>query len=348
MAIFFDAEVSPDALTAFVREVPMAANLALSNAIPTRAIDGQTVDFREMVHTNRTAKFRAFDGAISTMGRDGGSEYEVGLLPLSNSINMGEYERIQIQFARTGGTNKAAIANAIYNDAQNLVASIRNRIELAWGDVLTDGKLTISENGLTGTAGEADFGVPAEHLVTAAKSWLDPTATILDDLFAWQETYANTPGAGDPGAIRTARKVIRAMQKNTQIVNAIKGTATGTYPRVTVAELNTFLDSEGLPNVVELTDLSLDVDGTPTRVMPDNRVLLTPANLGDLGFTAYGVTATSLELVGSNATEMSFADAPGIVGVVEKVGPPYRQFTFVDAVAMPVLSQPKRLFVATV
>jgi hypothetical protein len=45
---------------------------------------------------------------------------------------------------------------------------------------------------------------------------------------------------------------------------------------------------------------------------------------------------------------MSFADAPGIVGVVEKVGPPYRQFTFVDAVAMPILAQPKRLFVATV
>ncbi|WP_394620943.1 major capsid protein [Lentzea sp. JNUCC 0626] len=157
MAIFFDAEVSPDALTAFVREVPMPANLAISNAFPTRTVDDHKVDFREVVHTNRTAKFRAFDGAISTMGRDGGSEYEVSLLPLSNSINMGEYERLQLQFARTGGTNKAALANAIYNDAQNLVASIRNRIELAWGDVLTDGKLTISENGLTGAAGEADF-----------------------------------------------------------------------------------------------------------------------------------------------------------------------------------------------
>ncbi|WP_348240111.1 hypothetical protein, partial [Salmonella enterica] len=86
-------------------------------------------------------------------------------------------------------------------------------------------------------------------------------------------------GAGDPGAIRTSLKIILAMQKNTQIVNPIKGTTHGTYPRVTVAELNTFLDSEGLPNVTELTDLQLDVDGTPVRVMPDDLVLLTPANL---------------------------------------------------------------------
>ncbi|WP_394622055.1 major capsid protein [Lentzea sp. JNUCC 0626] len=170
----------------------------------------------------------------------------------------------------------------------------------------------------------------------------------MDDLFAWQETYSATPGAGDPGAIRASRKMIRAMQKNNQLVAAIRGTNNGSYPRVTVEELRTYLQSEGLPNLAELTDLSLDVDGTPTRVMPDNRVLLTPADLGDLGFTAYGVTATSLELVGSNVAEMTFADAPGIVGVVEKVGPPYRQFTFVDAVAMPVLSQPSRLFVASV
>jgi hypothetical protein len=50
-----------------------------------------------------------------------------------------------------------------------------------------------------------------------------------------------------------------------------------------------------------------------------------------------GVTATALELVNSNESDLSFEDAPGIVGVVEKVGPPYRQFTFVDACGMPVL-----------
>jgi hypothetical protein len=52
--------------------------------------------------------------------------------------------------------------------------------------------------------------------------------------------------------------------------------------------------------------------------------------------------------VNSNLAELSFEQAPGIVGVVEKVGPPYREFTFVDAVGMPVLANPKLLMVADV
>lgn len=346
MAIFFDAPVSPDALTAFVREVPMPANLSLSNAMPTRQIQGDTVNFRNVVHTNRTATFRTFDGRIGTMARDGGSESEVSLLPLSNSLNMGEYERLQVQYARLKGGNVSALADAIYNDAQNLVASIRNRIEVAWGDVLTDGKLTVNEGGYVG---EADFGVPATNLPTAAISWTDKTALALDDLIAWQEAYAKVAGNGEAGALRTSRRVVRALQVNTQMVNAIKGTANGnTFARVTVEEINSFLSSEGLPTVSILTDLELDVDGTATRVIADNKVALTPANLGDLGYTAYGVSATSLELVNASVSDMTFADAPGIVGIVEKVGPPYRSFTFVDAVAMPILEKPDRLFVATV
>jgi hypothetical protein len=46
---------------------------------------------------------------------------------------------------------------------------------------------------------------------------------------------------------------------------------------------------------------------------------------------------------------MSFEQAPGIVGVVDKAdAPPYRQMTFVDAVGMPVIANPYALFVATV
>jgi hypothetical protein len=52
--------------------------------------------------------------------------------------------------------------------------------------------------------------------------------------------------------------------------------------------------------------------------------------------------------VDSTQSDLSFEEAPGIVGVVEKVGPPYRSFTFVDAVAMPILSNAKLLSVLDV
>jgi hypothetical protein len=60
-------------------------------------------------------------------------------------------------------------------------------------------------------------------------------------------------------------------------------------------------------------------------------VLFTPASLGDICKLHYGVSATALELVNSGDSDLTFEEASGIVGVIEKDGPPYRQYTFVDA-----------------
>jgi hypothetical protein len=352
MAIFFDAEVTPDALTAFVRELPTPDELAFFNTIGTQFVDDHKVDVSELVRTNRVAAFRTWDGNFPTIGRDGASSSEVTLLPLgAQAAALGEYERLQLQFARTGGTNKAALANAIYNDAEALTRSIYNRLELAWGDVLTDGILTITENGIAGNAGILDFGMDPATKVTAAKAWTDPTALILDDLLAWAEAY-EAQGAGAPGALRMKQKTFRLLARNTQIVGLAVGEGS-TRARVTLDEVRDVLNAEGLPPVVFLPDTSFFNENATggaanQKVVPDNLVLFTPANLSDLGFTALGVSVTALELVNSNLAEMTFQGAAGLVGIVEKVGPPYRQYTFVDATAMPILTEPRRLFIARV
>lgn len=344
MAIFFDAPVSPDALTAFIREVPIPSQLGLSQLFPTRFLNTNTVDFAEIVRTNRTARFRSFDGRLHVSERDTGSEKRVNLLPLSTSLSMGEYERLQLEFARTSGTNQQALANAVYNDAENLTNEVLNRMEQAWGDVLTDGKLTINEGGF---AGEADFGVPATHIVSAGTTWVTiASAPALDNLIAWVDVYVATNGFR-PGSIQTSQRVLRLLQTNAQIVGAIAGTTSG-RTRVTLPEINDLLSSEGLPTLRPPYDTLVDVDGTSTRVIADDKLLMLPPNIGDLGYTAYGLSATALELVNSNVADMSFSNAPGIVGVVEKTGPPYRQFTFVDAVGMPILANAKLLLIADV
>lgn len=345
MAIFFDAPVEPDDLTTFVREVPVPPELTLSNLFPRRDVSDNKVNFMEIVHTNRTAKFRSYDGRISVSSRDTGSEKFVNLPPLSSSLNMGEYERLQLEFARTGGSRIEALANAIYNDAQHLTQEVLNRMEMAWGDVLTDGKLSINENGLVS---EADFGVPAAHIVAPLGAlWSNTAASVpLSDSILWSDQYLTTNGF-KAGQIRTSQRIMRLVTRNTEIINAIKGAA-ATVSRVTIQEVNDLFDSEGLPTFGPPIDSSFDVDGVTTRTIADDKVLFLPPNIADLGYTAYGLTATALELVNSNEAELSFEQAPGIVGVVEKVGPPYRQFTFVDAVGMPILVNAKRLLVADV
>lgn len=345
MVIFFDAPVAPDDLTTFVRDVPANSELALSALFPVRYVDDNTIDFAEIVRTNRTARYRSFDGRIHVSERDTGSEKRVKLLPLSSSLSMGEYERLQLQFARTAGTNQQALANAIYNDAENLTREVQARLEQAWGDVLTDGKLTINENGFQG---EADFGVPAGQIVAPAGAlWSNLSTSVpLTDIQTWVDAQV-AAGNGRPSTFQTSTAVMRLLQTNAQVINAIIGAAAG-RTWVTITELNNLLASMGLPTARDPYDSQVDIDGSQTRVIADDKVVFLPENIASLGYTAFGLSATALELVNSNESDLSFENAPGIVGVVEKSGPPYKQFTYVDAVAMPVLANAKLLTVADV
>lgn len=344
MAIFYDAPVVPDDLTAFVREIPKRRELNFLNAFGEIFADTNTVDWAEIIRTNRTARFRSFDGRIHVSQRDGGSTKRVNMPALSSSLSLGEYERLQLEFARTGGTATAALERAIYNDSERLTYEVQNRLEQAWGDVLYDGVLTINEEGFQG---EADFGVPGNHKVTAGVLWSSySTSTPLSDLVSWSDTYEATNGSR-PGATRMTRANLRAAQRSTEIINAVHGAASG-RTRVNLTELNDLLEGEGVAPIVDLPIAVVDVDGVSTPVMADDKVLLTPADWNELGHTRFGVSGTALELVNSNQAELAFEEASGIVGVVEKDGPPYRQFTFVDAVGMPILDDAKRLFLAKV
>nr|WP_052741234.1 major capsid protein [Mycobacterium sp. UM_NZ2] len=334
MAIVFDGPISPDALTTFIRNVPVNPKLALVNMFPTKYFDTNRIDWAEFVKTNRTASYRSFDGTIHVSSRDAGSGKYVELAPFSDSLNKGEYETIAEQIARLGGTNKAAQVKAAYNDAERLKGTMDNRRELAWGDVLTDGKLTINEGGFSG---EADYGVPANQVTAPATAWTDHTnAKPLTDLDAQQEVrIAN--GNDRAGKMLLSRVDLGHLRRNKEVIDAVHG-ATAGRTSVSKAELNTLLESEDLPVIVDTYDTSLNVEGQDTRVITPGLVQLLPDNLGDLGFFAYGTTATALELAKSKQAEMTFGDASGIVGVVEKVGPPYREFTFVDANGMPILT----------
>lgn len=345
MAIVFDGPVTPDALTTFVREVPTPADQVLNTLLPDRYFTDNTIDFAELTRTNRTARFRAFDGRLHVSERDTNITKQVKLPPLSTSISVGELERLQLQFARTGGTNNAAIVNAIYDDATNLTREIQARMEQARGDVLVDGKFTLTGEG--GLTMEADYGIPATHLVSPGILWSSPgTATIIANETAWIDTYVATNGFA-PGGQVVSRRVLNYMLQNTEL-RSLAASLSGTPSLITRPALDAALGAFSLPPIVLVYDTVVDVDGTSTRVIPDDRVLFVPPNVSDLGYTAWGVTATSLELVNASVTDLSFAQAPGIVGVVEKSGPPYREWTFVDAVGMPVLANPRLLMVADV
>jgi Phage major capsid protein E len=336
MAIFFDGPITPDALTTFLRTIPIPQGNLLQELFGSTTRDDNRIDWAEMVKTNRTAAYRSFDGLIHVSSRDAGSGKFVELIPFSDSLNKGEYERIAQQIALLGGTNRAAQTRAAYNDADRLMGTMNNRIELAWGDVLTDGKLTINEGGFSG---EADYGVPANQIASpAGATWTaanQATAVPLTDLDAQQEVrIAN--GNARAGIMLMSRARRSILRRNKEVIDAVYGSTAG-RTSVTVAELENLLDSEDLPRPV-IYDTQLNVEGSDTRVLAADKVVLLPEDPKQAGTMVFGLTATALEIVNSGLAEMTFGNAAGIVGVVEKVGPPYREFTFVDAVGMPVLT----------
>lgn len=345
MAIVFDGPVTPDAQTVFTRNVPTPQAFTLNQILPDVYEDRNTIDLATITRTNRTARFRAFDGRLHVSERDTGVTKQVKLPPLSTSLSTGELERLQLEFARSGGGSLNAIVNAVYNDTTNLTREVQARMEQARGDVLTDGKFTLAGEG--GLFMEADYGVPAGHIVAPGTLWSNTaSATIIANITTWVNTYVATNGFR-PGGMMLSTTGLNYMLQNAEI-RTLAASLAGTPSIVTRNALNNVLDAFSLPPIVQVYDTLVDVDGVSTAVIPADRVIFVPPNVRDLGRTVWGVSATALELLNSSVVDFSIEEAPGIVAVIEKIGPPYREFVFVDAVGMPVLDNPNLLMVADV
>lgn len=351
MALFLDGPVPLQDTISFVQNVPLPSNNRFTQMFPEREFDTDTIDFTTITRTNRAAKFRNWDGNFWVAPRDTGSQARVNMLPLGGQLGVGEYERRQKEFARYGGTIQNILVDAVYDDLANLTRYAQNRVELAWGDVLTDGVLTINENGVQQ---QVDYGIPSAQKVTPATLWSDrANSTPLTDLLTWTTLYTSVAGAPQ-GQFTTSNLVIQDLMFNTQLINVIKGAQTG-VTMVSLAEINALLGGFGIPPFTvpvpgqpggSVYGSNFDVDGVTTPAYPTNKLLFLPADLSDLGFTAWGMPTTSMEL---NANNVQVAADAHLIGIlVREEQPPFRKTTFVDGVVLPVLADVRKILIATV
>lgn len=345
MALFLDAPVPLEDTITFTQQVPLPSNNKLTMMFPTRNYTTDEIDFFNITQTNRFAQFRNWDGNYWVSPRDTGVEKRVRMLPLGSQIGVGEYERRQMEYARYGGTAQSILVEAIYNDLQNQTRYCQNRVEIAWGDVLSDGVLTINENGVQQ---QLDYGIPSNQKVTATTLWSSTsTADPLADLIAWYDVYVATNGSG-PGQFLCSLTTARQLQSNTALINAIKGAQTGAT-HVTLAEISGLFNDYGLPAISMdsvYNSFFRNDAGSDVRPIPANKFLFLPDDLGTLGFTAWGTPTTVMEL---NANNVQVQSAAGLIGIiVREEQPPFQKRTFVDGVVLPVLADPRKILVATV
>lgn len=337
MALVLSSDyITPTELTGYVREamadLPQNA-FGLSAYLPDVTVDD--IDFRANVGGGglaRVAQYRSWDAESPISGRRGIERISGELPPISEKRRLGEYDRLKLRKLDSG------IKDAILNDAVDLARGIHARAEVARGQAITEGKVTLSENGLTL---EADFGRKASHTQTAAVKW-NADGDALADLLAWQDVYVATNGVA-PAVSLTSRKVLAALMRNAKIRAAVFPAGSASQI-VTLDALNALLMSFGLPPLTTYDAQVEGSDGAAKPIVGADKLVFLPGSDRKLGDTLWGVTAESLDAdYGIDA-----ADAPGVVVGSYSDKDPVGLWTKASAIVLPVPANTNLTLSATV
>jgi hypothetical protein len=342
MALIYDL-ADPQELQGFVRTALAEEErnrFVLSQFLPNLNIDD--IEYRMARGTLQdqdAALVRAWDTESPIGSRQGVQRMMGELPPISKKIRLGEEERLRRR-ALERGSNQPLV-DAIFDDAANMARAVAARIEMFRGEALYSGQLAINENGVNTTV---DFGRDAAFDVAPGILWsTTATATPIQDEQAWIATYNDENGT-NPGLALTSTRVVNYLLLNAQYRQmAAQNGITPAF--LSLSGLNQIRATYDLPPIVKY-DVKVRVNGTATRVIPDDRFIYLPPAGEPLGRTMFGTTAESLELVG--AQQIAVDQAPGMVAVVEKTYDPVATWTKAAAIALPVLVNPNLTLAADV
>lgn len=338
--------VDPAEITGYARAALQDLEInrfTLSRWLPHRVIDDLQFRFTAGGEgLTEAATYRAFDTESPIAGRPGVTRVTGELPPISRKIRLGEYDRL-----RDARASDDRIRAALLDDGARMARAVAARLEMARGEALNTGALTLAENGVQATV---TFGRAGGHSVTAAVLWSTiATAKPVSDLLSWKQTYIDANGE-PPGALVTSTQVLSYLLQSAEVRGLLA--ANGVTPSVASATgLNTVLQAYALPPIYPY-DVRVSVAGTPTRVIPANKVLLLPAPVDsnsvdgtDLGAVLLGTTAEAMELGYGLAAGV---DQPGLVTGVYSTQDPVALWTKAAAIGLPVLANPNLSFSATV
>jgi Phage major capsid protein E len=332
-------DITPTDIIAFAREVQTPADYALTlSVMPERQINGVKFKTRRTSRRVNAAKYRAYDAQTPVASREVKRIETEGMLPpLGQKYLVGELETILLAARR--GQDASELVESLYEDTAAHTLSIRSRLELAVGDLLTDGKFTLAgENGLTI---EYDAQVPTANMPTAATPWTNPAADALADEMAWIEVL-RASGAPLPARVLTSYKARALLASNDAYRRAFYGQPSAQTPTGVLApnEVDAVRARYNLPPI-EVYDVQIPKDdGTMARPIPEDRWLLVPPNVQQWGETQYGITAESIALTTGDNPAIELEEAPGIIVTHGWQDDPVQVWTKGSAVAMPVMYVP--------
>ena len=276
------------------------------------------------------ATVHAWDSETQVGSRASAESFKQELALIKRKMVIREKEIIAISNPRNDAELQRLI-DARFKDVDTLVDGVLARAEAMKMEAVAKGVVTIAENGVNGTI---DYGIPADQKIVLAgpnDPWTTANADILGDLQTWTDLMRGK-GVEVTRAI-TSNTILRIMAANAKIRAAIFGTGSDRF--VSNAQLNAFLQEQGLPTFVSY-DAQYNVqngDGTYTarRYFDDNYVALLPAT--PLGEGLFGPTAEETDLAGNPAFDINLVG--NVLAMVYKTPDPVAHWTKAVATFMP-------------
>lgn len=336
---FFDL-IDQAAVTAAVRELPELPTDQFGQWLPDNVVPDIDFEIERITDSNKAARFRSYDAPVE-IGPGPSLVRTAGELPaLGEGYLVGEYRRLLEQQLRGADISDALLAAALDKAARGF-ARIKNRMTLAKGQVLSTGKFTLEGEGRLHL--EADFGVPDANFVTPDTPW-DEDSDITGELTEWAALAEIAPDVALVGDLALP-KILKSAELRNQYGNAY-----GAPNGLTVEQVNTVLAGRGLPRIVPVRLVRIEVPDpetgryTAVPTFPRNGISMFAE--GFVGDTKWGTTFEALEMAAAGMIEAS--EAPGLVATVMREGNPGKVFTVVNAVGLPTLDHPDSLVLATV
>lgn len=345
MAIWTDI-ITPQELTGYARAALSdyeASRGTLARFLPNREVTDIVVRFvAGAAGLIDVADFRAYDAEPTIGSVPSRKRTTIELPAVGRNIPVTEYNQLR---ARNSSPSDQAVRETILNATDVAARAVADAVERVRGGVISTGIATITNEG--GFSMADSFGRSGSNDVTAGTLWSTTSADGLGNLTTWTDTYRDANGE-PAGCILMSTRVLRAFSKLDQ--NKIQLLNSASRP-ATTADVNSVVEGASLPPIV-LYDRNVQIAGSKTKVLPDNKLFLLPAPVDtdawqdtELGATYWGQTLTA----SMPEYELADVEQPGlVVGAYRGDKPPALAEVISDAIALPTLANADLSFAATV
>lgn len=350
----YDQFITPVELTGMIRQALTDLNenqFTLSGILPNVTVADITASFLTgQLGLAEASVYRSFNAETPIGRREALSRASFNLAPLGEKIPLDEYHSMRLR--HIDSDMQSVLEPFIARDVQRLARNIGARFEIARGDALYNGRVTINENGVSQVL---DFGRDDDAAIVLGAGgygpkWTDhANSTPINDLITSNEAY-NAKNGQYAQEIHMPRAMYLHMVQSEQIRGQVYPLASSA-PLVSNDQANNVLSQFGLPPIrldVDQTTKVVNANGVgvTTRITPANKFLMVspgetlPGEGTSLGATFLGQTAeASLPEYG-----LAPGDQPGIVAANWYSKDPVTYWTHASSLGLPVLREPNLAF----